>query len=307
MTSQYTSKSNRYSAQTNSISWWTIDYIVECDSQPETEQTINEYSDGEPPSTAHRYLRNKQFELYDENVQTTGVCGDYLTWSFDAYGHLHISGSGLMYDSDYLEIDNGLWNPKYIYSVTIDNGVESIGDFAFKGSQFKTIIIPASVNRIGNSPFIDSRLESIEFYGDAPSLHKWAFRGSDITVHYPSNNATWNFVITQNYGGNVNWVPDAVIPPERKRMILPSGITDICDEAFMGTDAEEYVLPNSVQTIGPRAFAELKAQNVRIVIPFCSVTIANDAFVGSDVVIITPAGSDASIWADAHNITRLEK
>ena len=92
-----------------------------------------------------------------------------------------------------------------------------------------------------------------------------------------------------------------------KCITLPAGLTVIMKEAFMGTSANEYILPKGVQNIGSKAFARLKETEVRIVIPAGNITIADDAFANSDVRIITPKGSDAAKWAAKHGIPWAEK
>lgn len=64
------------------------------------------------------------------NEDAANVCGDNLTWELDEEGTLTISGTGEMYD---YSLRAAPWDSfrKSIKSVVIEDGVTSIGEFAF--------------------------------------------------------------------------------------------------------------------------------------------------------------------------------
>ena len=83
----------------------------------------------------------------------SGTCGENLTWNYED-GALTISGSGNM--TDYAFDNRSPWDGKrlYISSVVIENGVTSIGDYAFYGCHSLTsVTIPEGVTRIGEHGF----------------------------------------------------------------------------------------------------------------------------------------------------------
>jgi 3D (Asp-Asp-Asp) domain-containing protein len=47
------------------------------------------------------------------------------------------------------------------------------------------------------------------FTSDAPEIHSNAFQNTSIDVYYPSYCNNWENVITNNYGGTINWKPMA--------------------------------------------------------------------------------------------------
>ena len=83
-----------------------------------------------------------------------GECGTNLTWSYVESTHtLTISGTGAMADFDYQE------TPWYGYTtditnIVIEDGVTSIGEYAFAECEnLTTINIPNSVTTIGENAF----------------------------------------------------------------------------------------------------------------------------------------------------------
>ncbi|MBQ6528233.1 MAG: leucine-rich repeat protein, partial [Clostridia bacterium] len=61
-------------------------------------------------------------------------------------------------------------------------------------------------------------------------------------------------------------------------------------------------LPSDLTTIESQAFADLSSVDA-VRIPATVTSIADDAFSGTDIVILTPAGSYASEWAQDPNHT----
>ena len=74
-------------------------------------------------------------------AETSGTCGDNVTWTLDQNGTLTISGAGDMENSAF-------YNNNNIKSVIIENGVPSLGDSDFMGCQELTsIIMPDSIGQ----------------------------------------------------------------------------------------------------------------------------------------------------------------
>ncbi len=121
----------------------------------------------------------------------SGRCGENLTWKLEN-GTLTISGTGDMNTTSY---SLPSWDPYYqsITAVSIENGVTSIGDYAFFGYRgLSSITIPDSVTRIGDRAFMGCRgLSSITIPNSVTSIGDVAFydcRGlSNITI---SNSVT---------------------------------------------------------------------------------------------------------------------
>ncbi|MCD8145467.1 MAG: leucine-rich repeat domain-containing protein [Oscillospiraceae bacterium] len=84
----------------------------------------------------------------------SGTCGDNLTWVLDSDGTLTISGTGDM--SNWINYDAPWYSYRSsITSVTIGDGVTSIGSYAFwKYYGLTTITLPDSITSIGGLAFL---------------------------------------------------------------------------------------------------------------------------------------------------------
>ena len=92
----------------------------------------------------------------DANIDViySGTCGNDLSWSIDSYGRLIISGEGTM--EDYSTDNLSPWHPfrSEILSISIDEGVTSIGSFAFSQcSNVQECMVPKTISYIGSYAF----------------------------------------------------------------------------------------------------------------------------------------------------------
>ncbi|MBR4225222.1 MAG: leucine-rich repeat protein [Candidatus Methanomethylophilaceae archaeon] len=117
------------------------------------------------------------------DAASSGTCGDGLTWNLDDSGILTISGQGSMDDYgpgviDYHGSSESPWG-KDVESVTIEDGVASIGECAFADcSSLASIAIPASVESIGAGAFKKCvSLSSITIPGPVKAIEEEAFLG----------------------------------------------------------------------------------------------------------------------------------
>ena len=129
-----------------------------------------------------------------------GVCGDNLTWTYDST-NLTISGTGTMYD--YSEENPAPWSEykRIIYDIYLDEGVTSIGSYAFvEIDRVMQIIIPKSVTSIGSKAFYGCGglgSSMIYYLGEAPEIAQDAYLDSS------NQNYTifeWDEADKQSYG-----------------------------------------------------------------------------------------------------------
>ena len=103
---------------------------------------------------------------------------DNLTWTLDADGTLTISGTGAMKNYDYDSNQSPVYNNSDVKKIVIEDGVTSIGDYAFRGcSSLTSITLPDSVTSIGDCAFVFCvGLSSITLPDSVTSIGDSAFK-----------------------------------------------------------------------------------------------------------------------------------
>lgn len=139
-------------------------------------------------------------------VETSGKCGENLTWNLNEEGVLTISGEGETWAC--WEYDPS-WSEMGVIEVIIEEGVTGIGEFTFWNCYYiETITIPKTVKEINDSAFTNTWVSRIVFEGDAPIIDERAFAGSVANIYYPEDNPTWTAEVMQSCGGNgIVWFP----------------------------------------------------------------------------------------------------
>ena len=163
--------------------------------------------------------------------------------------------------------------------LVLEEGIETIGDYAFFGTSFKSMVLPKTVKSIGKSAFAGCR--SLQY------------------ALYPSTEENWSSV-SVGYGNkpllNVLFFCNA---PD---FVLPAALTTIEAEAFQNSVTTWVVLPDTIESIGRLAFADCGKLS-RVDIPVASVEIDPEAFANSPrVTIFAPAGGTVQSFAEEHGI-----
>ena len=177
----------------------------------------------------------------------SGTCGDNLTWTLDDAGLLTISGTGPMVQWWHSSYTPWYSNSGKIKTVIIEDGVTTIGDFAFSGCDSLTsITIPDSVTTIGDYAFsgCDS-LTSVTIGDSVTTIGQNAF--------YCCTSLT-----SVTIGDSVTTIGDwAFCSCEKLTAVtIPDGVTTIGDNAFGSCySLTSVTIPDSVTTIGADAFS----------------------------------------------------
>lgn len=215
--------------------------------------------------------------------------------------------------------------------LVIEDGITSVGDYAFIFSQVKNIEFPKSLKSIGKWSFFGSSLDTIKFNGNIPSVGDSAFGGLTIVAYYPAENKTYTLAkrnaldsrfyfvnwkelsdskaVDKHCGENATWKYDA-----NSKTLSISGSGDMYD--YNGSDNLppwfEYrnniskLNISGVKSIGAYAFRNCKIENITISSTVKTINasafeyskisgIATDGFIANVEVISDRAFSNADL------------
>lgn len=179
-----------------------------------------------------------------------GKCGENATFTLDNKYNLIINGEGIMDDYENGFDTSSVWKPyrKNIKSIIINNGITSIGKFAFCNSSIlNNIFIPDSVTTIGSRSFLScvsltniklpknlsiisdrlfahcSCLNSINFYSSVKCVESEAFNNctSLQTVYFYGTPEEWNAIDINPEGNEALLNAEVVFISE----VLPTSIS----------------------------------------------------------------------------------
>ena len=200
----------------------------------------------------------------------SGICGDNLTWEL-SNGTLTISGTGKM--NDYYYFNSSPWYSyrESIKKVIINDGVTSIGNYAFEDcSSLTSIEIPNSVTSIGGQAFSNcSSLTSIEIPDGITSIEGGAFEycSSLTSVTIPNSVTSIGGQTFQNCSSLTS-------------VTIPNSVTSIGNDAFYNCSGLTSIeIPNSVTSIGGEAFSGCSSLT-SVTIPNSVTSIGSSAFSG---------------------------
>ena len=192
-------------------------------------------------------------------AESSGSCGDNITWTLDDDDNLTLTGSGQM--ADYNETYEHPWSDN-VKTVKFAGDITGIGSSAFRGCRSLTSIeIPNSVTSIGKYAF-DGCISLKKVY--ITDLSAWC-------------RITFNFYLANplSYGGALY-----LNGKEVKDLVIPDDVTKIGQRAFSGCSSLSSVsIPNSVTSIGDSAFSGCTSLT-SIEIPNSVTSIGNSAFNG---------------------------
>ena len=217
----------------------------------------------------------------DSSAQASGKCGDNLTWILDNECILTIFGKGAMVD--FVDSSAQPWSELRgsICEVKIQNGVTSIGNYAFDScSRIENMTIPSSVTSIGDYAFyrcsdltsvtIPNRVTSIGDYAfdmcsgltrvtipaSVASLGKNAFFRCNLTsITVDSQNPNYSSLDGVLYNKNKTTLIQYPRRNNRTSFMIPNSVKIIGDDAFCACSMLTNVtISDGVTRIGDYAF-----------------------------------------------------
>ncbi len=243
----------------------------------------------------------QQSDTHASDISYTGTCGENLTWSLDfaaddewcEEGILYIYGSGEM--ESYYNNNSSPWyiHHSQIQTIILEEGVTSIGNYAFADCAVDSITMPHSVTSIGEGAFYDcTHLNDVVIPDGVMSIAKYAFYNcrylNDITIPGGVTNIGDYAFNSCIYLKNITF-PDSVTSigegafggcSSLTQITIPSRVTSI-DRGVFGdcNSLSKIIIPSSVTSIGMYAFTNCYALE-SITIPDSVTNIEYEAFSG---------------------------
>lgn len=234
----------------------------------------------------------------------SGACGDnaYYTYNLAGGGVLTIGGTGELWD---FSVNNPGYYPykDTILSVNVGEGITAIGEGAFKNlSNVGAVSLPHTLTNVKREAFNGcSALTHVYYTG---SMSEW-YDVSVAAYNVPLQNAQLHISDTGSCGANINYVFNAYLGTlvitgsgamddydvgyapwddyreQIKSVSIENGITRIGAEAFVLTGITQINIPESVTSIGDRAFNACNSLT-NVTIPGTVESIGVGAFIGCE-------------------------
>ena len=194
---------------------------------------------------------------------------------------------------------------KSLQSITIPNSVTKIGDEAFCACEsLQSVTIPNSVTSIGDKAFSwCNSLQSVTIPNSVRNIGNHAFRGCNICFFICNSTYFQNddvCLFNKDKTAIVSRIKDCV------NYIIPNSVTSIGDKAFyLCKSLQSITIPNSVTSIGDGAFICCESLQ-SITIPNSVTSIGDDAFSSckslQSITIpnsVTSIGDGAFYWCES--------
>ncbi|MBR2299461.1 MAG: leucine-rich repeat domain-containing protein [Alphaproteobacteria bacterium] len=207
-------------------------------------------------------------------IANASTCGNSdCSWSYNIEnGVLTISGTGALPEYDYNTYKYTPWYKQRanISSIVIEDGITSIGNYAFQNQNNVTSLsLPNSLTSIGSSAFSGAnKLESAVIPDSVTSLGSRVFENASSLSNLTIGNSVSSiggFSFAGTAISSVN-IPDSVSEiggyafnncKSLTSVTIPDSVTNIVGSAFMGaTNLRSLTIPDSVEYIGTNTFSE---------------------------------------------------
>ena len=191
----------------------------------------------------------------------SGTCGENLTWTLSCYGVLTISGTGAMTNFENVSANPWYTHRTSILSVIIEEGVTSIGNYAFFDcDRLTSVTIPNSVTNIGRDAFSYSNgLTSITIPNSVTNigLHPFFTCTGLTSINVATDNPNYSSADGVLFNKDKTILIEYPVGKQESSYSIPNSVISIGDFAFhYCTGLSSVTIPQSVTSIGYSAFEE---------------------------------------------------
>lgn len=191
----------------------------------------------------------------ESNIIDSGQCGENVFWELYENGLLVISGSGAIYDYKGIPANKSPFQARTdIVDVVIKDGITTIGGFLFMQSSVESVLIPDSVERIGEGAFsVCENLKTIIIPSSCTKIESATFvlcdslskviipdtiteiksgaftiTGTPLDIFYTGTKEQWdNIAISENsndrlFTATLHCEYEEVIPKEEQEVTYPT-------------------------------------------------------------------------------------
>ncbi|MBR6207618.1 MAG: leucine-rich repeat domain-containing protein [Oscillospiraceae bacterium] len=237
---------------------------------------------GNQPEKAAAFKKDNE----NEEIVSSGSCGDNAVWELSKDGTVTISGSGEMWDYDAHEESNRSpwsWDDS-IKKVVVKEGIQSIGVDAFFGcSELKTVSLPKSLLRVSGGAFAGCfSLGDVTIPQNVEVIETGVFLDCISMENIYVEDGNQAFVSDNGVLYDHDFETLLVCPAGKTGSFnIPDGITSIEFHAFYGSLLNEITIPESITCLGEFAFCKCDGLTT-ITIPSSVTKIEYGVFIWCD-------------------------
>ena len=208
-----------------------------------------------------------------------------LTEGSSAAFYLNKSLTSVKLSEDTTIIPAGAFNTCVsLESINMPEGITEIREFAFANAGIRDIVLPEALTKIGNNAFQQSKLESLALQKNVTEIGKDAFYLDSYlkTITVSPENTTFD---SRNNSNSIIDTATNTLILGSSSTVVPDSVTTIGERAFFSLKGlAEISLPEGVITIEDSAFG-LCASLSKIVLPESVAQIASGAFRGNERLV----------------------
>ncbi|WP_319499683.1 leucine-rich repeat protein [uncultured Draconibacterium sp.] len=167
--------------------------------------------------------------------------------------------------------DYAFFNAGKITELILPSSLEFIGNGAFEGHALTLLEIPTNVTSIGNDAFAGNALSSINFPSGLESIGSRAFEANQLSnINLPDGLITLGGSAFRNNQINILTIPNSleIIPNtafaenQITSLTIPNSVRIIQNSAFANNQITSLTIPNSVEIIERYAFLSNKIETL---------------------------------------------